>query len=289
MRHFDYSFLSALPLSSGLSSLLSTLRWQSSLLARQLKHASAREKRALTAKNIPSASPLPELSFPGYGQALEEILLLQDKAALDEEDFLHICRLLLPEDAALDTEKKQTLGLLLSACRTAKQEGADPLLLIPCVALDLICLSPAQTVSHGAALLLARLLLYRSGLDAYRFVMLEEKICRFYFYYDRALAQSAMHWAENSCDYLPYLEAFLSLLYLACTDVQAALPSPKLSKREQIELLVLGSPVPVSKAQISAALPEVSLTTIEAVLGAMVKAGSVQRLGLGRATHYLRA
>ena len=56
-----------------------------------------------------------------------------------------------------------------------------------------------------------------------------------------------------------------------------------------IRELVLHSPGPISKAEICAALPQVSITTVEAVLGNMVKSGSVRRVGGGRGSRYLRA
>lgn len=289
MHHYDYSFLQALPFPQGLSSLTAAIRQKSALLARQLKQSTAREKKALARRGPTSAACLPELGFAGYSQALKEAAGFLEGASLEAEDILRIYRLLLPELPLPDKEARRALGLILSAYKTAKQEGTDPLLLIPCAALDLICLSPFLTGSHSTALLMAQAMLRQSGFEACQQLHLERTICRFYFYYEPALAQSSKYWAENGNDYLPYLEAFLSLLYLAFADAQAALPAPKLSKKEQIELFVLGSTTPVSKAQIGAALPNVSLTTIEAVLGAMVKAGSVQRLGLGRATHYLRA
>lgn len=46
--------------------------------------------------------------------------------------------------------------------------------------------------------------------------------------------------------------------------------------------------IALSKADICKILPDVSPTTVEAVLGAMVRTGSVKRIGAGRATRYIR-
>ena len=51
----------------------------------------------------------------------------------------------------------------------------------------------------------------------------------------------------------------------------------------------MGSVNPLSKAEICKILPDVSPTTVEAVLGAMVRTGSAKRIGAGRATRYVRA
>ena len=45
---------------------------------------------------------------------------------------------------------------------------------------------------------------------------------------------------------------------------------------------------PVSKADILKILPDVSATTVEAVLGQMVRDGSVRKIGSGRGTKYIK-
>lgn len=60
----------------------------------------------------------------------------------------------------------------------------------------------------------------------------------------------------------------------------------RLSKTERIEQTVLNSVLPVSKSEICDILPDVSPTTVEAVLGKMVKTGSIIKLGRARATKY---
>lgn len=52
---------------------------------------------------------------------------------------------------------------------------------------------------------------------------------------------------------------------------------------------MLNSLTPLSKADICKILPDVSPTTVEAVLGAMVKNGSVKRIGSSRSTRYIKA
>lgn len=47
-------------------------------------------------------------------------------------------------------------------------------------------------------------------------------------------------------------------------------------------------PVPISKAEICKVLPDISVTTVEAVLGSMVQKGLIRRIGAGRASRYIR-
>jgi hypothetical protein len=51
----------------------------------------------------------------------------------------------------------------------------------------------------------------------------------------------------------------------------------------------MNSFTPLSKSDICSILPDVSPTTIEAVLGAMVRGGLIRRLGGGRGTKYIKA
>ena len=63
----------------------------------------------------------------------------------------------------------------------------------------------------------------------------------------------------------------------------------KVTKKARVEATVLNNLTPISKAEICKILPDVSPTTVEAVLGAMVKTGSVKRIGAGRAARYIKA
>ena len=63
----------------------------------------------------------------------------------------------------------------------------------------------------------------------------------------------------------------------------------KLKKTERIELTVLNSILPISKSEICEHLPDVSPTTVEEVLGKMVKDGLIKKIGSARATKYVNA
>ena len=69
----------------------------------------------------------------------------------------------------------------------------------------------------------------------------------------------------------------------------AVVHGKKITKKSRIEATVLNSLTPVSKAEICDILPDVSPTTVEAVLDEMVRDGTVRRTGSGRATRYIKA
>ena len=69
----------------------------------------------------------------------------------------------------------------------------------------------------------------------------------------------------------------------------AVVHGKKITKKARIEATVLNSLTPLSKAEICKILPDVSPTTVEAVLGVMVKSGTIKRIGSARSYRYIKA
>ena len=68
----------------------------------------------------------------------------------------------------------------------------------------------------------------------------------------------------------------------------AVVNGKKITKTARIEATVLNSLVPISKAEICDVLPDVSPTTVEAVLSVMVKNGQIKKIGQARMTRYIK-
>lgn len=68
----------------------------------------------------------------------------------------------------------------------------------------------------------------------------------------------------------------------------AVVHGKKITKKARIEATVLNSLTPISKAEICRILPDVSSTTVEAVLGSMIKDGTIKRIGVERASRYIK-
>ena len=120
----------------------------------------------------------------------------------------------------------------------------------------------------------------------------EEQINNYKTYYYEALRQSSAGWETNENSYFPFIENFLSTLYMCYTELDERITvvhGKKTTKKARIEATVLNSLTPLSKAEICKILPDVSPTTVEAVLGVMVKTGSIKRIGAGRMTKYIKA
>lgn len=190
-------------------------------------------------------------------------------------------------------ETKQAMEQLELAYMEARNNAnINQLLLIPCVILDFLCIHPFRDGNGRMSRLLSLLLLYKNGYDAGKYVSFEEQINNYKTWYYEALRQSSAGWETNENSYFPFIESFLSTLYMCYKELDkrfAVVHGKKITKKARIEATVLNSLTPISKADICKILPDVSPTTVEAVLGSMVKSGSISRIGQGRSTRYIRA
>lgn len=168
----------------------------------------------------------------------------------------------------------------------------NQLLLIPCVILDFLCIHPFRDGNGRMSRLLSLLLLYKNGYDAGKYVSFEEQINNYKAYYYDALKQSSTGWEIGENSYAPFIENFLSTLYMCYKELDkrfAVVNGKKITKKARIEAMVLNSLTPMSKADICKILPDVSPSTVEAVLGAMVKDGTVRKIGTDRSARYIRS
>ena len=182
--------------------------------------------------------------------------------------------------------------LVLAYVEARDDVAINKLLLIPCVILDFLCVHPFKDGNGRLSRLLTLLLLYRNGFDAGRYMSFEAVINAHKAEYYEALKESSVGWGESHPRYFPFMVNFLSTLYECYNELDrrfGAVAAAKVSKKKRIESTVLNSFTPLSKSDICAILPDVSPTTVEAVLGAMVRGGLIRRLGGGRGTKYLRA
>lgn len=182
--------------------------------------------------------------------------------------------------------------LVLAYVEARDDEAVNKLLLIPCVILDFLCVHPFRDGNGRLSRLLTLLLLYRNGFDAGRYMSFEAVVNAHKAEYYEALKESSAGWNESRPRYFPFMLNFLSTLYACYNELDrrfGSVAAAKVSKKKRIEATVLNSFTPLGKSDICAMLPDVSPTTVEAVLGAMVRGGLIRRLGGGRGTKYIKA
>ena len=181
--------------------------------------------------------------------------------------------------------------LILAYFDARNNPNINQLLLIPCVILDFLCIHPFSDGNGRMSRLLSLLLLYKNGFDAGKYISFEEQINNMKGYYYDTLEKSSKGWAENQNDYAPFIENFLSTLYMCYKELDKrfnVINSKKINKTARIEATVLNSIVPISKVEICQILPDVSPTTVEAVLGKMIKDGKIIRIGEARSSKYMK-
>lgn len=176
------------------------------------------------------------------------------------------------------------------AYREARQDSRiSNLLLIPCVVVDFLCIHPFADGNGRVSRLLTTALLQRCGFDVGRFVSIEAMIDEHKAGYYDALAAASSGWHDNRSDYTPFI-AYLQQIICACykeLDTRfVAGGAARVPKSQQVEALVMAAFVPISKREIAQRLPDVSVTTIERVLGRLVKEGRVERIGSYRDARY---
>ena len=325
MRKFDYSFLDNGLLPSDLLNLTSSImelktmagvrkgeyakifteleavaKVQSVKSSNAIENIVTSDERIAAIVNQNSA-PLNhnESEIAGYRDALNEVHLNYGTLDFRQTDILHLHEMMMRFSGDSfggkykSNETEKAMEQLEFAYLDARSNAnINQLLLIPCVILDFLCIHPFQDGNGRMSRLLTLLLLYKNGFDAGKYVSFEEQINTYKAYYYESLRQSSTGWDINESTYFPFIKNFLSTLYLCYKELDkrfAVVHGQKVTKKARVEATILNSLTPISKAEICQILPDVSLTTVEAVLGAMVKTGSVKRIGAGRATRYIKA
>ncbi len=189
----------------------------------------------------------------------------------------------------------QTADAMLNLCtrfNEAIEAGTyDPLLLMPLFILDFLCIHPFNDGNGRMSRLLTLLLLYRAGFIVGKYISIEMLIEKSKDSYYEALQASSQNWHENGNDYLPFLKYMLSVVVKAYNEFEDRvehLCHRKMSKADRIKDLIEKTPGKISKKDIAQACPDISVTTIERTLAELVASGFIDKVGVGRATAYVK-
>ncbi|MCL2148248.1 MAG: Fic family protein [Methanomassiliicoccaceae archaeon] len=172
--------------------------------------------------------------------------------------------------------------LVLAYADAKDDSGIDPVLLIPCVILDFLCIHPFPDGNGRMSRLLSLLLMYRSGIDVGRYISFEGRINKHKEGYYDSLKASSEGWHTNSNDYLPFIEDFILTLFACYMELDRrfdVVGDKKANKGNRVEAAIRNSISPISKKEIMALLPDISQTTIEARLSVLQGQGLVEKKG----------
>lgn len=195
----------------------------------------------------------------------------------------------------------ELVGRACDAYAKAIRNGeVNPLLASFIFVFDFTCIHPFNDGNGRMSRLLTLLLLYRSGYDVGKYISVEHLIERSKETYYEALAASTQGWTGGTNDYAPFVNYMLGVLLTAYKDCEERFQGlnqdgltglaggrARATKEQRIADCIRATWGPLSKADILAALPDISESTVERALRALVTGGSVDKLGAGRATRYV--
>ena len=176
----------------------------------------------------------------------------------------------------------------VEAIRTEKY---DPLLLVPLFILDFLCIHPFNDGNGRMSRLLTLLLLYRSGYIVGKYISIEMIIEKTKETYYEVLQESSAGWYEGKNAYLPFVKYYLEVVLSAYKEFSARvqlMQDRSLSKPERIRRLFANTLQKLSKGMILEKCPDISASTVEATLAALVKEGYIIKIGAGKTTAYIR-
>ena len=164
----------------------------------------------------------------------------------------------------------------------------DALLVIAMFVFDFTCIHPFNDGNGRMSRLLTLLALYRNGYEIGKYISIEQLIERSKDTYYDALAGSTAGWNDGTNDYAPFVNYLLGVILAAYRefDDRVGELTGSLGAQERVASLIERELSPLSKADILARLPDISVTTVERALKSLHSSGRIEKIGAGRATRY---
>ena len=261
-----------------------------------------------------------ELEIAGYRDALDLIHGSYSDIPFSEKSILQLHRMLLrpsgddlagryktEDNFIMETDREgvrsvrftpipanetaSAMEQLILAYHAAYSESEiNPLLLIPCVILDFLCIHPFNDGNGRMSRLLTTLLLYRSGFYVGKYISLEAKIAGNKELYYESLGKAQAGWHEGTEDAIPFIKYLLGTILAAYKDFEErfAIVEEKLPAIEMVRKAILLKIGKFTKQDIMELCPTLSISSVEGALRKLVKEGDIGRGGTGKSTYYVR-
>lgn len=189
----------------------------------------------------------------------------------------------------------ETPGAIEQICesynRVIDTQEIDPLILIPVLIHDFLCIHPFNDGNGRMSRLLTTLILYRSGYYVGKYISLESKIARNKDLYYDALEASQHGWQEGKDDPTPFIKYLLSVILAAYRDFDERMELVD-GKRSALEIIRQAAESKLgkfTKADLIELCPTLGKTSVESSIKKLVDEGVLVKHGKGRATFYTRA
>jgi Fic family protein len=170
-----------------------------------------------------------------------------------------------------------------------EQHGREPLLVVPLMILDFLCIHPFSDGNGRVSRLLTLMLLYHFGHDVGRYISLERIFEESKESYYENLATSSQGWHDAKHNVHPWLNYFWGVLLRAYREFEervGTLSSGKGSKTEQIRAAVKRKMIPFAISDLETDCPAVSRDMIRLVLRQMRSEGLLGSKGRGPASRW---
>ena len=166
----------------------------------------------------------------------------------------------------------------------------EPLIIIPIIIHDFLCIHPFNDGNGRMSRLLTTLLLYQNGFYIGKYISLEAKISKNKDLYYSALSQSQTGWHEGEEDALPFIKYILGTILASYKDFEerTSLVQEKLPALEMVRMASKSKIGRFNKQDIRELCPTLSDSSIEGALRKLVAAGELKKEGKGKSTCYFR-
>ena len=189
-------------------------------------------------------------------------------------------------------ETENYIDKMISAYDEAVKLKVPPLLLIPVVVHDFLCIHPFYDGNGRMSRLLTLLLLYKNGFFVGKYISLEMIIEDTKDMYYEQLQASSENWHSGENNELPFIKYMLSVIYKAyfeCDERFRLIGEKSLTSAERIMKVFEKTLKPLSKSDIVILCPDISQRTIERALKELKDTHLIKQIGSGRATKYIKA
>jgi len=184
----------------------------------------------------------------------------------------------------------QAMEDLIVGYKQAIVGGNDPMVVIPLVVLDFLCIHPFHDGNGRVARLLTLLLLYHAGYEVGRYISLERLFEKSRESYYDTLEASSQGWHKGEHDVMPWLEYFWGVLIRAYKEFEeriGELDGGRGSKSERVREAVGRKVLPFKIVDLERDCPGVSRETIRLVLREMKAERLVRSEGRGRGARWI--
>lgn len=172
---------------------------------------------------------------------------------------------------------------------TLLDEAVDPLIVIPMLVLDFLCIHPFNDGNGIMSRLLTLLLLYRSGYIVGKYISIEKMIETTKETYYEALQDSSAGWHEAENDYVPFIKYMLGVVVASYREFSSRvklLTTAGLSKGDRIGEIIKQTLGTITKSEIMEKCPDISQITIQRALIELQVQEKIIKIGGGRYTKY---